>query len=78
MITANIIHCAQIGEIDLDAIETRADVAVGAKYSSHFREAIRGLDADVVWASIKAAKAKGKRTFRKGCGLWLTDREAAA
>lgn len=77
MITANIIHCAQIGVINLDAIETQDDVATGAKYSTHFNEAIRGLDADVVWASIKAAKAKGTRTFRKGVGLWLTDREAA-
>jgi hypothetical protein len=63
MITANILHCAQIGVINLDAIETHDDVATGAKYSSHFREAIRGLDANVVWASIEAAKAKGKRTF---------------
>jgi hypothetical protein len=77
-ITANIIHAAKLGLVDLDAIKSREDVATAAKFSSHFNEAIRGLDGDLVWNSVQAAKAKGKRTFRRGCGLWLTDKEAAA
>lgn len=77
-ITANIVHAAQIGAVDLDAIETRADVAIAAKFSGHFDAAIRGIDADAVWKAIEAAKVRGKRTFRSGCGLWLTDLEFAA
>jgi hypothetical protein len=78
MITANIINAAKLGTVNLGAIETPADVQEAAKYSSHFREAIRGLDAGLVWSSVLAAKAKGRRTFRPGAGLWLTDKEAAA
>ena len=69
-------HVARVGEINLDALETPADVAIAARWSSHFHEAVRGLDLTLVWSGIEKAKAKGARTFRPGVGLWLTEREA--
>jgi hypothetical protein len=73
---ANILrHCARTGNINLEAIETVADVKTAARFSSHFREAVRDIPETNVMDAIILARMDGKRTFRKGVGLWLTDAE---
>lgn len=70
-------HAARVGAINLDEIDSPATAQFAAKWSSHYRAVVEGLDEDVVWEAIQKAKARGKRTFRSGCGLWLTDKEFA-
>lgn len=70
-------HDAQYGHVDLDAIQTVEDIRVAKRFSSRFRVAVHGLADASVMRAIMAVTANGKRTFRKGCGMWLTDKEAA-
>lgn len=66
---------AKAGHIALHEINSMADVLEAQRWSAHFRETIRGIDADLVMSAISKAKAKGTRTFRRGVGLWLTEAE---
>lgn len=74
-LTNIISHAARYGHVTLEAIETTEDMRLARKFSTHFHAAVQGLDDALVMDAIKAAQSKGKRTFRKGCGTWLTDKE---
>tara|TARA_R110000868_G_scaffold340674_1_gene601348 strand:+ start:764 stop:1012 length:249 start_codon:yes stop_codon:yes gene_type:complete len=68
-------HAARYGHVTLDAIESIEDMRLARKFSTHFHAAVQGLADALVMDAVKAAQAKGKRTFRKGCGVWLTEKE---
>jgi hypothetical protein len=68
-------HAAKVGAIDLEAISSQELVRFAKKWSSHFNAAVEGLDDALVWEAVLKAKQRGRRTFRSGCGLWLTDKE---
>ena len=70
-------HAARVGAINLQELDSPETVKFATKWSSHFRAVVEGLDEAIVWGAVQKAKARGVRTFRKGVGLWLTDKEFA-
>jgi DNA-binding XRE family transcriptional regulator len=76
-LVAIVTNVARRGLINLEAVETVEDMHTAKRFCSHFRAAVDGLDDGAVMQALSAARAKGPRKFRKGCGLWLTDKEAA-
>lgn len=77
-LTRIILDIAKRGHIDVAAITSNEDLVWARKFSSYFREAVRGVSDDAALRAVKAVAAKGARKFRSGCGQWLTDKEFAA
>jgi len=69
---------AKRGHINTSEVQSASDVGITRKFSSYFRAAIEGVSDEAALKAVKAVAAKGKRTLRKGVGLWLTDKEFAS
>lgn len=70
-----VLDIAKRGHINVAAVVTAADIGLARKFSSYFREAVRGISDEAALKAVKAVAAKGERKLRKGVGLWLTDKE---
>lgn len=76
-LTRIVLDIAKRGHINVAAVTTTTDIGLARKFSSYFREAVRGVSDEAALKAVKAVAAKGERTLRKGVGLWLTDKEFA-
>lgn len=74
-LTALILTAARRGAVNLQAIQTTADVELAAFYSARFGETVKDVPSDQVLRIVQKLAALGVRKFRPACGAWLTDKE---
>lgn len=74
-LTSIIRHAARYGRVNVAEVNSTQDMHTAKRFSAYFHAAVAGLEDESVMRAIKAVQADGVRTFRSGCGMWLTDKE---